>query len=123
MAEITVFPARTVRTMEPSLPVAEAVAVRDGRIVEVGTIETMRPWLESHIHEVDDTFKDLCIMPGFIDPHLHPSMAALLLNMHFTTAVGWDLPGEEIEPVRDEKQFRTRLDRPQRGSDAPGTPP
>jgi len=109
MAEITVFLARTVRTMEPSLPVAEAVAVRDGRLVEVGTLETMRPWLESYSYEVDDTFKDLCIMPGFIDPHLHPSMAAILLPMHFTTAVGWDLPGEQIEPVRDEEQFRTRL--------------
>ena len=109
MAEITVFVARTVRTMEPSLPVAEAVAVRDGRIVEVGNLETMRPWLESHSLEVDDTFKDLCIMPGFIDPHLHPSMAAILLPMHFTTAVGWDLPGEAVEPVPDEQQFRSRL--------------
>ena len=109
MAEITVFVARTVRTMEPSLPVAEAVAVRDGRIVEVGTLETMRPWLESHHYEVDDTFKDLCIMPGLIDPHLHPSMAAILLLMQFTTAVGWDLPGEEIRPVHDEEQFRARL--------------
>ena len=109
MAEITVFVARTVRTMEPSPPVAEAVAVRDGRIVEVGTLETMRPWLESHSHEVDDTFGDLCIMPGFIDPHLHPSMAAMLLPMHFTTAVGWDLPWEDIPPVGDGEQFRTRL--------------
>ena len=109
MAELTVFVARTVRTMEPSLPVAEAVAVRDGRIVEVGTLETMRPWLESRHYEVDDTFKDLCVMPGFIDPHLHPSMAAILLPMHFTTAVGWDLPGEDIRPVPDEQQFRSRL--------------
>ena len=109
MAEVTVFVARTVRTMEPSLPVAEAVAVRDGRILEVGTLETMRPWLETHSHEVDDTFRDLCIMPGFIDPHLHPSMAAILLPMHFTTAVGWDLPWEDIRPIPDEQQFRSRL--------------
>ena len=109
MAEITVFLARTVRTMEASLPVAEAIAVRDGRIVEVGTLETMRPWLESRCHEIDDTFKDHCIMPGFVDPHLHPSMAAILLPMHFTTAVGWDLPWEDIGPVHDEDQFLARL--------------
>ncbi len=109
MAEITVFLARTVRTMEASMPVAEAVAVRDGRIVEVGTLETLRPWLDSRNHEIDDTFRDHCIMPGFIDPHLHPSMAAVLLPMHFTTAVGWDLPWEDIGPVHDREQFRTRL--------------
>ena len=109
MAEITVFLARTVRTMEVSLPVAEAVAVRDGRIVEVGTLETLRPWLDSRSHEIDDTFRDHCIMPGFIDPHLHPSMAAVLLPMHFTSAVGWDLPWADIPPVRDGEQFLTRL--------------
>ena len=109
MADITVFVARSVRTMERSLPVAQAVAVQDGRIVEVGTLETMRPWLETCSHKVDDTFKDLCIMPGFVDPHLHPSMAAILLPMHFTTAVGWDLPWEDIGPVTGEKEFRTRL--------------
>jgi len=57
------------------MPTADAVAVRDGRIVEVGTLETLRPWLENHEHEIDDTFSDHVIMPGFIDPHLHPSMS------------------------------------------------
>ena len=109
MAEITVFLARTVRTMEVSMPVAEAVAVRDGRIVEVGTLETLRPWLDSRSHEIDDTFRDHCIMPGFIDPHLHPSMAAVLLPMHFTSAVGWDLPWADIPPVGDGQRFLARL--------------
>ncbi len=109
MAEITVFLARTGRTMEPSLPVAEAVAVRDGRIVEVGTLETLRPWLDSRSHEIDDTFRDHCIMPGFIDPHLHPSMAAMLLPMQFMTATGWELPWEDIPPVGDGERFLARL--------------
>ena len=47
MAEITVFLARQVRTMEASMPTAEAVAVRDGRIVEVGTLASMAPWLDN----------------------------------------------------------------------------
>ena len=37
MSRMTVFVARKIRTMEPSLPEATAVAVRDGSIVEVGT--------------------------------------------------------------------------------------
>ncbi len=95
--------------MEPSLPVAEAVAVRDGRIVEVGTLETMRPLLEQHAHTIDDTFRDHVILPGFIDPHLHPSMAAILLPMHFTTAVSWDLPWTDIGPVASRVEFLDRL--------------
>ena len=102
MADITVFLARTVRTIEPSLPVAEAIAVQGGRIVEVGTLETMRPWLESHSHEIDDTFKDHCIMPGFVDPHLHPSMAAILLPMHR----GGSDSGHRTRTCRDQRGSR-----------------
>lgn len=109
MADITVYTARKVRTMEASMPTAEAVAVRDGKIVEVGTLANMRPWLDSYDHEIDDTFHNHVIMPGFIDPHLHPSMAAILLPMHFTTAVEWDLPWSDINSVETEVEFLERL--------------
>ena len=36
---ITAFAARRVHTMDPSLPEATAVVVRNGRIVEVGDLE------------------------------------------------------------------------------------
>ncbi len=106
---IKVFTARRVRTMEHSQPIAEAVAVRDGRIVEVGTLETMRPWLDNHPHEIDDTFADHVIMPGFIDPHLHPSMAAVLLPMEFTTATDWSLPWEDVGAVASRVELLERL--------------
>ncbi|MCP5027510.1 MAG: amidohydrolase family protein [Actinomycetia bacterium] len=109
MADITVFTARRVRTMEASLPTAEAVAVRDGKILEVGTLETMRPWLDRYEHEIDDTFADHVIMPGLIDPHLHPSMAAILLPMEFTTATDWSLPWEEVGAVRSRVELLDRL--------------
>ena len=36
LEQITVYTARVVRTMEPALPLADAVAIRGDRIVEVG---------------------------------------------------------------------------------------
>lgn len=109
MTDTTVFTARRVRTMEPSLPVAEAVAVRDGLIVEVGSLETMQPWLDRVPHHIDDTFREHVIFPGFIDPHLHPSMAAILLNMHFATVVAWALPWDDIGAVRNRTEFLNRI--------------
>ncbi|MFL2986509.1 MAG: amidohydrolase [Candidatus Poriferisodalaceae bacterium] len=109
MAEITVFTARRIRTMEASMPTAEAVAVRDGSVVEVGTLESLSPWLNAYDHEIDDTFRDHVIMPGFIDPHLHPSMAAVLLPMEFTTVVEWDLPWSEIGAVGGRVELLDRL--------------
>lgn len=109
MEEITVYTARRVRTMEPAFPSAEAVAVRNGRIVEVGSVETMAPWLEVHPHRIDHRFRDHVIMPGFIDPHLHPSMAAVLLPMHFITAMQWRLPWQSVPATRGHNAYLNRL--------------
>ena len=48
---------------------AEAIAVKDGRIVQVGTEAAVMPTKDGHT-----IVKDLAgklLMPGFIDPHSH----------------------------------------------------
>lgn len=106
---LTVYPARSVITMNPSLPRAEAVAVRGDRIVEVGTLTSMKPWLDAHEHRVDERFADDVILPGFIDPHLHPTMAAVLLPMHFVTAMEWKLPWGTVSPSTTPEAFLNRV--------------
>ena len=76
MGIITVFVARRVRTMDPGRPLAEAVAVMDGRVLSTGTLESMRPWLSRHEHVIDRTLEDKVILPGLIDPHTHFSISA-----------------------------------------------
>lgn len=122
MSRITVFTARRVRTMNPSNPVATAVAVRDGRIVEVGDRETMRPWLDAHPHDIDERFADKVIMPGFIDPHLHPSMAAMLLPCHFITAMEWRLPNRICPPIKGKDAYMARLREIEAGLPDPAEP-
>ena len=100
MSEITVFTAKAIHTMEPSHPHGTAIAVRangegNGQILEVGTRESLKPWLDRHPHKIDTQFENKVLMPGFIDPHLHPSMAAVILPMQFITALAWDLPWEK----------------------------
>ena len=122
MEQITVYTARVVRTMEPALPLADAVAIRGDRIVEVGSLETMQPWLQAHPHTIDERFREHVIMPGFIDPHLHPSMAALLLPMHFTTAMEWRLPWQDVPSTRGHSEFLDRLTEIDQGMDDPDEP-
>ena len=106
---LTLFKARSVITMNPSMPRATAVLVRDSTIVEVGEPEHMQPWLEGQQYAVDAQFANKVICPGFIDPHLHPSMAAVLLPMEFITAMRWKLPWGEVEPVTDAAAFDARM--------------
>ena len=79
--------------MDPGRPFAECVAVRDGRVVSTGTIETMQPWLTRYSHKIDDTFAGKVIMPGFIDPHTHFAFSSSYLTMHYVGPI--DSPGPQ----------------------------
>ena len=106
---LRVFVAREIVTMEPSLPRATAVAVADGRIVEVGSLESLRPWLDARPHIIDRRFERAVLFPGFIEPHLHPYLTAVLLPMHFITPHAWELPGRSVPKVRGRAEFLARL--------------
>lgn len=90
---ITVFRARRVVTMDPARPVVEAVAVMDGRILSVGTLASMKPWLDRYPYEIDDTFADRVILPGFIDPHTHFGMSGSFLNLNYIGPIESPGPG------------------------------
>ena len=110
MSGIIVFQAKKIITMNPSQPVATAIAIRDGRILEVSTLERLKPWLDAHPHTIDDsTFREKVLMPGFIDPHLHPDIAGYLLPMHFVTPTDWDLPWGMFRGVSGQDAYLGRL--------------
>ena len=106
---ITVYIAKSIITMNASMPRAEAVAVRDGKILETGTLESLQPWLSRHDHKIDEQFKDSFIVPGLIDPHLHPSMAAVLLPTYFITAMEWKMPWGTTPATRSAVEYDERL--------------
>src|SRR6056300_249793 len=120
MSKIHVYTAKAIHTMEPSHAFGTAIAVRDGEILEVGTLDSLAPWLERHQHQIDRQFEDKVIMPGFIDPHLHPSMAAVILPMQFITALEWKLPWQNVPATTSHEDYLARLkDLTSDGDDAP----
>ncbi len=106
---ITVFTAKSIITMDPALPRATAVAVADGQILEAGTLATLAPWLDGKEHRVDTQFEEHYLTPGLIDPHLHPAMAAVLLPMHFITALEWQFPWGDVPATKTAAAFDARL--------------
>ncbi len=108
--QLTVYPASKIITMDPSMPTATAVAVRDDRVVAVGTMDTLKPWLDAHEYKIDERFRDKVLLPGFIDPHLHPGLGARLLSQNeIITAEDWELPSGFIEGVTDRVSYLARL--------------
>ncbi|HLT21486.1 MAG TPA: amidohydrolase [Thermomicrobiales bacterium] len=58
-----------VLTIEPDMPRAEAIAVRDGRIVAVGSNEDLAEFKRTARRAID--LDGATVMPGFIDAHTH----------------------------------------------------
>lgn len=83
MDDIRVFTAARIHTMDPGRPEADAVATSEGRIVSVGSLESMEPWLRRNPHVVDDTYADRVLMPGFIDPHTHLRMSGTYMGLNY----------------------------------------
>ena len=68
MSHTTVFEARTVLTMNPAQPRATHVAVREGRILSVGSLDRMA---QHGPFELDRRFADQVLMPGLVEGHSH----------------------------------------------------
>lgn len=64
-----------IRTMEATDTVADAILVREGKIVAVGLRDAIAP-LARALPEVFDA-RGRTVLPGFVDAHHHPSLIAL----------------------------------------------
>lgn len=84
-------------TVDPSMPEGEAVAIRDGRIAAVGSVEEISGWIgpDTEVVELDGRLA----MPGFIEGHAHyMRLGASTLELNLSDATSWD---EIVERVAD----------------------
>lgn len=119
---ISVYTAKSIITMEPSAPRATAVAVRDGMILGVGTVDDLQPWLRGAAHEIVDDFRDKVLLPGLVEPHLHPFMAASMMMCDLIVAFEWRLPWGTVEPVRGREAYLAELRRIEGEKNDPAEP-
>lgn len=69
--DVTIFRARRVVTLDSGMPVADAVAVMDGRVLHTGSFREVRDDLVGWKVSVDDRFGDRVLVPGFVEAHCH----------------------------------------------------
>ncbi|NRA47888.1 MAG: amidohydrolase, partial [Phaeodactylibacter sp.] len=85
----TLFVNGTVYTVDTLLPSAEAVAVSDGRIIEVGTTNEIMAFKGDSTKVID--LNGQFMMPGFIEGHGHFSgLGYSLINLNFLTVKSWE---------------------------------
>ncbi|MCL1067406.1 amidohydrolase [Shewanella olleyana] len=100
-SKVTVFTAKNILTMDPGRPEVGAVAVLDGKVLSTGSVESMSPWLSQYDWELDETFADKVILPGFIEPHSHCWMSAGFMALDFIGPLPWPGRNGINKPVED----------------------
>ncbi|MBK6706912.1 MAG: amidohydrolase family protein [Sphingomonadales bacterium] len=107
---VTVYRARRIVTMDPHMPVATHVAVADGTILgTANSISALEPLAGGREVRVDNRFENAVLMPGFIDPHVHPMQSAVMLNLPFVAPEDWALPSHTYKGAHTPAAYRKRL--------------
>jgi predicted amidohydrolase YtcJ len=104
----TIYVARELITMDPKRPRAQAVAVKDGKFIAVGTRAEVEAVAGSGAR-VDTTFAGKVVMAGFVEQHVHPVLAALTMNTRVISIEDWDAIDGFSPAVRDERGYQARL--------------
>lgn len=108
--EVTVYEARSIITMEPGYPEARFVATADGIILGVAQeLEDLSAWTDGREVTVDRRFADDVLMPGFVEPHIHPMQTVMMLPLPFISPESWELPGKSYPAVVGEAEYEARL--------------
>ncbi len=108
--EVTIYEARSIITMEPGYPEARFIAASDGIILGLAqTEDELEAWTRGRKTTLDRRFKDAVLMPGFIEPHIHPMQTIMMLAIPFISPEAWDLPGKTYPAVRGEAAYEARL--------------
>lgn len=107
--EATIYVARAVHTMDPRRPRAEAVAVVGDRIAAVGTLAELQALAGDQPFRVDRSFADKVILPGFVEQHVHPVLAGLMVITEVIAIEDWDTTAGFRPAVRDEAGYRRRF--------------
>jgi predicted amidohydrolase YtcJ len=109
MAPISVFTAKRIITMDPNHPTAEAVAVSEGRVLAVGSLDEVLVAVGDSDAVVDQRFDDAVLIAGLIDQHLHPLLGASTLTTEVIAPEDWVLPTRSFSAASTAAEYDERL--------------
>ena len=98
---------KTLITLDAANADANALVIRGSKIFAVGASEALIK--EFPNAEIDSSYKDDVIIPGFIEHHIHPLLAAITMSSEIVAIDDWSLPHKTTKGVKDRKGYLNRL--------------
>lgn len=107
---VNIIEAASIITMDKDTPRAKYIAYKGDTIIGLANDKTS---IEAMVGDVsftyDNRFTDKILMPGLIDPHVHPMQAAVMLNVDFIAPEDWELPGITYKGAQTRNSYITKL--------------
>jgi predicted amidohydrolase YtcJ len=107
-SEVRVYVVKEFIAMDPERPRAEAIAVRDGRFLAVGSLDEVTRTAGVGA-AVDRSMAGNVVIAGFVEQHVHPVLAALTMNTKVISIEDWDAIDGFSAAVRDEGTYAAWL--------------
>lgn len=101
-----IYTARLIRTANPSRPTGTAIAIRDGKVLCVGTLDECTSW---GITNVDHRFADKVLTPGFVEAHSH-TMTGMYASLPYVGFFDRMMPnGEVVKGLKSTQELTERI--------------
>lgn len=104
---VTIVTAKEIVTLDQHNSTASAIAIEGDRFVAIGDkAALMRRFPKA---AVDEQFSNSVIVPGLINQHDHPLLAALMLDTEVIAIEDWEMPEQSYPAAVSPDQYRARL--------------
>jgi len=118
--QVRIYEAREIVTLDKNYPMATAVAIKKDRIIGVGEVEQLINKFPNA--QLETRFSEDVMVPGLIEHHVHPFLAAITMESNIIAIDDWDLPGNQSKGVRDREAYLNRLKAEERLLSEPDKP-
>jgi len=105
--ETQIYVASEILTLNSSNQVVEAVAVKNSKIIDAGSVKKLRASFPSATLVLD--YQDDVIVPGFIEHHIHPFLAAVTMNSEIIAIDDWSLANKVSLGVQNRTDYLKKL--------------
>lgn len=104
---VQIITAREIITLDEAVQVGDAIAVEDGLILKIGSLESLKKFFPNAV--INRAAQDSVIVPGFIEHHIHPFLAAVTMNSKIIAIDDWKLPYSFSKGVRNREEYFEEL--------------
>ena len=106
-AAVKIFIAKDIVTLNKNNDSVEAIATKGSKIINVGSKKELT-LIYPDARLISD-YENAIIVPGFIEHHIHPFLAAVTMNSEILAIEDWQLPSKTSIGVRNRSSYLSNL--------------